>query len=503
MTLTSILPATIRLNPNKKAIHCQGQEFTYEQFGRRVDKLSNALLKYGISKDNKVVILHKNCHYFLECYFGVMQIGAALVPLNHYLSSNDLAFILKDSEASLLIVHSSFSKKVHEAIKKLEQDIKVIWTEEDYEDFISSESSTFPSTDVEEDAIAQIYYTSGTTSRPKGVILSHRNVFSHAVCAIDELTLKDTDVWFHAAPMFHLADAWATWAITKVGGSHILVSDFDPKTVCNCIEEQKVTLTNLVPTMYYRLVNYPEVDKHDYSSLRILLSGGAPISPSLIKKIIEIFKCDYIQTYGLTETSPFLTMSILKDHLRSLPYEEQLRYKSTSGRRFKGIELKVVNEKGEEVDTDNKEVGEIIVRGDSISKGYWRLPQITKKVFKNGWLFTGDMAVIDDEGYVTIVDRKDDMIITGGENVYSIEVENILYTHPAVLEAAVIGIPDEEWGEIVKAIIVLKDGKRVTESDIIEFCKGRIARYKIPKLVEFQESLPKLGSGKICKKMLK
>jgi acyl-CoA synthetase (AMP-forming)/AMP-acid ligase II len=245
------------------------------------------------------------------------------------------------------------------------------------------------------------------------------------------------------------------------------------------------------------------VTKHDYSSLRVLLSGGAPIAPQLVRKIIETFKCDYIQTYGMTETSPFLTMSILKNHLCSLPYERQLVYKSTTGREFLGVNLKVVNEKGEEVNHDNKEVGEIIVKGDTISKGYWKLPQETKKAFKNGWLYTGDMAVIDQEGYVTIVDRKNDMIITGGENVFSIEVENILYTHPAVLEAAIIGIPDEEWGERVKAIIVLKEGEKATEEDIIEYCKGKIAKYKIPKSIDFSVSLPKLGSGKISKKILK
>ena len=259
----------------------------------------------------------------------------------------------------------------------------------------------------------------------------------------------------------------------------------------------------MVPTMYYRLVNYPKVDKYNYSSLRVLLSGGAPISPQLVKKIIETFECDYIQTYGMTETSPFLTMSILKDHLRSLPYEQQLKYKSTTGRKFLGIELKVVNEKGEEVKHDNREVGEIIVKGETITKGYWKLPHETAKVFKNGWLYTGDMAVIDQEGYVTIVDRKNDMIITGGENVYSIEVENVLYSHPSVLEVAVVGIPDEEWGEIVKAIVVLKAEEKVTEEDIINYCKERIADYKVPKSVDFTNSLPKLGSGKISKKALK
>jgi O-succinylbenzoate-CoA ligase len=503
MNLTDILAQTIRKYPKKKAVVCNEKEFTYKQFYNRVAKLANALLKFGISKNDKVAVLNKNCHYFLEIYFGVMQTGAVLVPLNHHLSANELSFILKDSETKLLIADNYFSNKVKDSINKINQKFKILYTEEDYENLLSSAESALPSVDVKDDDAAQIYYTSGTTGRSKGVVLSHRNVYSHAFYTIEELNLKDTDVWLHAAPLFHLADAWATWAITMVGGTHILVNDFKPKTVCKIIEKQKVSLTNLVPTMYYRLVNYPDIYKYDYSSLRVLLSGGAPISPNLIEKIIETFKCDYIQTYGMTETSPFLTMSILKDNLRNLSYKEQLKYKSTTGRRFIGVELKVINKYGNEVKPNNKEVGEIIVKGETITKGYWKLPQETKNAFKNGWLYTKDVAVIDSEGYLTIVDRKDDMIITGGENVYSIEVENVLYTHPAVLEAAVIGIPDEEWGEIVKAIIVLKEGKKVTEKEIIEFCKKRIAAYKVPKSVEFQECLPKLGSGKICKNILK
>jgi acyl-CoA synthetase (AMP-forming)/AMP-acid ligase II len=255
--------------------------------------------------------------------------------------------------------------------------------------------------------------------------------------------------------------------------------------------------------MYYRLVNYPKVTNYDYSSLRVLLSGGASISLDLICKIIEIFNCDYIQTYGMTETSPFLTMSILNNHLCSLPYNQQLKYKSTTGREFLGVKLKVVNNKGNEVKNNNIDFGEIIVKGDTVFNGYWKLPKETKKVFRNGWFYTGDMAVINEEGYVTIVDRKKDMIITGGENVFSIEVENILYSHPSVLDAAVIGVPDLEWGEIVKAFIVLKKEEHVTESEIIKYCKGKIANYKIPKSIVILENLPKLGSGKISKKILR
>jgi acyl-CoA synthetase (AMP-forming)/AMP-acid ligase II len=432
-----------------------------------------------------------------------MHTGAILVPLNHHLTSKELIFILQNSESKLLIFSNDFSKKVNDIKKEFGKEINIIKTGEKYEKFIENASPFLPKINIDEKDVAQLYYTSGTTGKSKGVMLSHKNVNIHAHNSIAELKLNEHDTWLHAAPLFHLADAWATWAITKVGGIHILCRNFNPETICKSIETEKVTITNMVPTMYYRLLNYPNVTKYDYSSLRVLLSGGAPTSLDLVCKIIETFNCDFIQTYGMTETSPFLTMSILKNHLCSLPYDQQLIYKSTTGREFLGVNLKVVNDKDEEVNHNNKEVGEIIVKGDTIFKRYWNLPHETNKVFKNGWFYTGDMAVINQEGYVTIVDRKNDMIITGGENVYSIEVENVLLEQPAVYEAAVIGIPDKEWGEKVIAIISLKKNEMVLEDDIIKFCKGRIANFKIPKSVVIVNNLPKLGSGKIAKRLLK
>jgi acyl-CoA synthetase (AMP-forming)/AMP-acid ligase II len=503
MNLTEILPKAVKSHSNKKAIVCKGKEFTYKQFYTRVAKLANVIQRLGISKNDKIAILHKNCHYFLECYFSTIHTGAILVPINHHISAIELAFILENSEVKLILTNNTFLEKIKDACERINKDLTIILTGRDYDDLLASAPSLLPLIDLDRENIAQIYYTSGTTGRAKGVMLSHKNVYVHATCTIEELNLTSNDVWLHAAPLFHLADAWATWAITMVGGIHVLQSDFEPKMICKNIQDQKVTLTNLIPTMYYRLVNYPKVHNFNYLSLRVLLSGGAPISPKLVKSIIETFKCDYIQTYGMTETSPFLTMSILKNHLCSLPYTEQLKYKSTTGRTFKGVKLKVINNAGKEIKYNNSDVGEIIVKGDTITPGYWKLPEDTQKAFKNGWFFTGDMAVINKEGYLTIVDRKKDMIITGGENVYSIEVENILYTHPSVLEAAVIGIPDEEWGENVIAFIVRKEGKKVTEDEIIKFCKTRLTSYKVPKFVIFLEDLPKLGSGKISKKKLK
>jgi acyl-CoA synthetase (AMP-forming)/AMP-acid ligase II len=514
MILTETLKKAVKFFPRKHAIVCGGNRWTYQEFFDRINRLSHYLKYLGVEWGYKVAILHPNCHYFLEAYYGIAQIGAISVPINYRLSPGEIAFILKDSESKVLIVDPMFWKAVDAIRGEVSTIKKILWTGEMEEDkgsidlnyemaLVQNDPHMLSDVHVTGEDVAQIYYTSGTTGRPKGVMLSHQNVMTHALGTIAELKLTDSDRWIHVAPLFHLADAWATWAITWVGGSHVLVREFDPKIVLETIEREGITITNLIPTTLNLMVNHPDVGKYDYRSLRALLSGGAPIAPEVVKKIVETFKCDYIQTYGMTETSPYLTLSILKDHLKKLSDGDQLRFKSKTGREFIGVELKVVNDRGEEIKPDEKEVGEIIVKGDIVTRGYWRLPDETRKAIKDGWLYTGDMAVIDEEGYVTIVDRKKDMILTGGENVYSTEVENILYIHPAILECAVIGVPDPKWGEAVKGIVVLKPGQRATEQEIIQFCKDRIAHYKAPKSIDFIDALPKTGSGKIQKRELR
>ncbi len=511
MILTETLNKALKLFPMKEAIVCGKERWTYREFGDRINRLSLCLKDLGVGKDDKVALLHPNCHYFLEAYYGITQIGAVSVPINYRLSPKEIAFILGDSESKILIADPMFQGQIDPIRAEMRHIKKIIWTGEEriekeprdlnYEKVLQEMNlRSLPEPNTTAEDVAQIYYTSGTTGRPKGVMLSHKNVSTHALGTVAELHLTDSDVWIHVAPLFHLADAWATWAITLVGGTHILVREFDSKTVFEAIEREKVTITNLIPTMLNLMVNHPEVKKYDYRSLRALLSGGAPIAPEVVRKIVDTFQCDYIQTYGMTETSPYLTLSILKEHLKKLPFEDQLRFKSKTGREFIGVQLKVVNDRGEEIKSDEKEVGEIIVKGDIVTKGYWKLPEETKKSIKDGWLYTGDMAVMDEEGYVTIVDRKKDMILTGGENVYSTEVENILYIHPAILECAVVGIPDQKWGEAVKGIVVLKPGQKATEQEIIQFCKEKMAHYKAPKSIDFIDALPRTGSGKIHKK---
>ncbi|MFC1883506.1 long-chain-fatty-acid--CoA ligase [Thermodesulfobacteriota bacterium] len=514
MNIPFILEKVLSLYEDREAVVCSGRRFSYGGFGKRIFSLARFLKTLGLGRGDRIAILHRNAHEYLEVYFAAAQVGATLNPLNYRLSAGELDFILKDSGAGILIAEDTFSESV-EALKGLKSNIsQVIWTGAGdvtdafeslrYEDALAGESPEFLSPpDIKDEDTAHLYYTSGTTGRPKGVMLSHKNVSTHALAAIAELKLSDQDNWIHVAPLFHLADAWATFAITWAGGKHVVVPEFEPMEVLFSIQEERVSITNMIPTMLNMLVNTPGVEKYDLSSLRAILSGGAPIAPEVVKKIMETFKCDYIQTYGMTETSPYLTVSILKENLTGLPPEEQFVFKAKTGRPFMGVLLKVARDDGTEVMPDEKEVGEIIVKGDIVTEGYWNRPEETTKAIRDGWLHTGDMAVVDREGYVNIVDRKKDMIITGGENVYSVEVENTLYTHPAVLEAAVIGVPDPKWGEAVKAFVVLKPGQEATEDEIIKHCKDRIARYKAPKSVAFIDELPKTGSGKIFKKGLK
>jgi fatty-acyl-CoA synthase len=513
MPLNELLPKAVKLYPRREAVVCGDVRLNYREFGDRVWRLCNGLVSLGLQSNDRLAILHENCHVFLEAYFAGAHLGLILVPLNFRLSPKELAMTLNDSGSRTLIAQDAFKDKV-EALSTLAPGLeRVIWSkkrqeenpgEADYETLLRRhEPKAPPELPIKDDDVAHLYYTSGTTGRPKGVMLTQKNVKSHALGTIAELHLTDRDHWFHVAPLFHLADAWATFAITWAGGKHVIIPSFDPLSVLRTIQQEKITLTNLIPTMLNMMVNHPQAADFDYSSLRVILSGGAPIAPEVVRKIIETFKCDYIQTYGMTETSPYLTMSILKQHLKDLPWEKQLSFKASTGREFINVSLKVVDEQGREVARDDKQVGEIIVKGDIVTPGYWNLPNETNKAIQDGWLHTGDLAVVNEEEYVTIVDRKKDMIITGGENVYSTEVENVLYTHPAVLEAAVIGVPDPKWGEAVRACVVLKPEKAATEQEIISYCKENLAHYKAPKSVAFLGALPRTGSGKIYKKGLR
>ena len=495
---------------NKEAIVCNDRRFTYEEFDSRVARLAGYLQKQGIRKGDVVSILHYNCHCYLEAYFAAALSGAILNSINVRLSPREIKYILQDSESKLLITNQRYA----EQLRKVDYAFgSIIWTGTDlpkalpgkyYEDIIDGGAfDDFIPVSVHKHDVAHLYYTSGTTGKPKGVPLSHENVTIHSLWAIEEFDISERDNWLHAAPMFHLADAWASFALTYAGAQHTMLNDFREQEAFTAIEKEQVTISNMIPTMLNMLIHYNGIEKYDLAGLRVILSGGAPIAPQLVREIMEKFGCDYIQTYGMTETCPYLTISKLHDHLQRLPFEDQLHYKAKTGRPFAGVRMRVVTDNGNDVTPNGEDVGEIIVKGDTVTSGYWNLPEETGKTIVDGWLHTGDMATIDGEGYVNIVDRKKDIIITGGENVYSTEVEYVIYEHPAVLEVAVVGIPDKKWGEVVKAFVVLKGEITASEEEIICFVKERIASFKAPKAVAFIDALPKTGSGKITKRALR
>jgi len=516
MNIWTILDKAAKLYAHDIAIIDRGQSYTYAKFRDRSLNLAAFFHDQGVRPADRIAAMEVNSVEFMEAYYAAAAIGAILTPINHRLSPKDLSYILTDSGSKWIIASTTFEKIIRDALESSTSNVNgIVWigeqsastpkeiTHVNYAQASKWNHANFKLPRVDLDDVAHLYYTSGTTGEPKGVPLTHRNVVTHSECAVHELELTSDDIWGHIAPMFHLADAWAVFAITMVGGRHIMLDRFEAAAAMQIIEREKITISNLVPTMLNLMTSHKDIESFDFGSLKVILSGGAPIAKEVVRKIMKFFGCNYIQTYGMTETSPYLLLGILPDHLEALPFNERLNFKAKTGRRFKAVQLKVVDEYGTQVATDGKQAGEIWVRGETITKGYWNKPEATAEAFCDGWLKTGDLAVIDNELFVNIVDRKKDMILTGGENVYSTEVESTLYENEAVLEAAVFGLPDKTWGETVTAAVVLKNNQQISKDALINFCKKRLTSYKAPKQIFFIKELPKTGSGKISKKILK
>ena len=497
--------------PEREALVDGNRRFKYRELVVRIRRLAMQLAKLGVTKGTVVSIIAANGVEFFETYYACAILGAILNPINTRLSTGEIAQILSDAGSSTLILSARRSESVADFCKANpalelviffggEPEVLPPLMSFNYDSLLKlGEQYTLDAFATTASDLAQIYYTSGTTGKPKGVMLTHQNIVTHAISAIAELQLSTSDVWLHAAPMFHLADAWATFAITAVGGKHVMLPVFDASNALRLIQEEAVSITNVIPTMVIAMLKNEQITKYEYKSLRLLLTGGAPISSELVKKLIDVFKCEYVQTYGLTETSPYLTFSLPSSSNKAASIDEYIAERSRTGRPFMPVELKVVHPDGTPVAPNDKEVGEIIVRGPTITPGYWKQPEATAEAFSNGWFHTGDLAVMNGNGSINIVDRKKDVILTGGETVYSIEVENVLYTHPAVQECAVVGIPHTLWGESLNAAIVKRTATEVTEAELIEYVREKIAHYKAPRQIFFLDELPKTGSGKIWK----
>jgi fatty-acyl-CoA synthase len=499
--------------PNKIGIICGEQQLTYSEFAERAAKLGGALRELGIQPGDRVAYLSGNCHRLLEAYYGVLEAGAVLLPLNIRLNPQELAFILNDSGAKALLFQEMFAPMVEgfrgqltsvERHVALDHSPKADWVEErNYEDLLAAAKPHQANImQVDENSLAELFYTSGTSANPKGVMLTHRNIYLHALNVALIFNTGSQTVELHTIPLFH-ANGWGVaHSLTLMGGTHVMVGKFDPPEVFRLIQEHKVQACSLVPTMATALVNCPERGKYDLSSLQRITLGGAAASPTLVREVEENIGCICFSGYGLTETCPVLTTAQIK---AGVEWQGNRRYEgqASTGYPLPGVEIRVVDSEDRDVPHDGQSIGEIVARSDGVMDGYWKQPEATAAVMRNGWFHTGDMATIDEHGYVLIVDRKKDIIVSGGENISSLELEKALLAHPAVYEAAVIPVPDERWGEVPKALVVLKPGEQLTESGLLEFCRERIAHYKCPRSVEFFETLPKTGTGKILKKDLR
>jgi len=492
---------------------CGNERFTYGQFADRAARLGGGLKNAGVQPGDRVAFLSMNCHRLLEAYYGVLEAGAVLLPLNVRLAPQELAYILNDSGAKVLFLEREFLSLVDsfrrelstvESFFILDGPSQANWLSPDsYEDLLAAASPCQTDImEIDEDAVAELFYTSGTSANPKGVMLTHRNVYLHAlhVCLTFDPTRDFAQL--HTIPLFH-ANGWGVAHILAlIGGKHVILRRFDCGQIFKLIEQERIYTLCLVPAMAIALVNSPDRQKHDLSSLERVIIGGAASSPTLVREVEEKLGVNCISGYGLTETSPVLTHSFIK---HGVSFEGEQRYvrQAMTGFADAGIEIRVVDDRDTEVPHDGTTVGEIVTRSDGVMKGYWNQPEATAEALRGGWFHTGDMATMDQDGYLLIVDRKKDIIVSGGENISSLEVEKTIVAHPAVMEAGVIPVPDEKWGEVPMALVVLKPGAEASESELIEFCRSRLAHYKCPHSVEFRESLPKTGTGKILKKDLR
>ena len=477
------------------------RQFTYAELGQRAERLATGLTKLGIAAGDRVAYLSYNNHQLLEGYFGVIQANAILMPLNIRLSESELAAILRHSGAIMVIFEDDFADTVR-VLQRTCSEVEHWVAHEQVVDLGCPQRADIFSYD--EMAIAELFYTSGSTGAPKGVTLSHRTLYLHALSVALEYRDPELMVDLHTIPLYH-ANGWGhPQASTMMGIKQVMVRRFEPTEVFRLVQGHKATNMCVVPTMANALINSSDRTKWDLSSLKTMNIGGASSSPELVERVERAFPgCECMGGYGLTETSPVITMVQPLDAV-ALNDQERHAHLALTGRAVVGATIRVVDANLRDVPRDRKAIGEVIVMGDQVMDGYFGDPDATRAAMSGPWLHTGDMAVWDEDGYIQIVDRKKQIIISGGENISSLEVEAAIFTHPAVLECVVVAAPDPEWGEVPAAIVVLKTNHSLTDEALLGFLRTRLSRFKLPRIIEFSDTpLPKTGTGKIRKNELR
>lgn len=486
---------------DKPALIFEGQKISFRQLNARVNRLARALLSLGARQGDKIGILFYNSPEFVETFLAATKIGAVAVPLNFRFVGRELSYILNHSDSRFVFLGADFLETIwgiHENLGQVEEYIvsgdSSSPSMSRYEALLGKEADEEPGVRIQEEDDAAILYTSGTTGKPKGAVITHRNIIWNEINYIIDKDLRVSDVALLVSPMFHAGGLNNMLTHIFLGSTLVLHRQFNPQAVMEDIEKEKITvLQTMAPTMYNMILQLPDLHRYNVSSVRSVMSGGAILPVETKRKIRELFPGAGIQdSYGLTEVTSTGT---------ALKPEFALQKIACVGKPFFTLDVRLVEEKGEEVAPG--QVGEILLRGPNVMKEYYKDPSATEKTLRGGWLHTGDLARKDEEGFLYIVDRKKDMIISGAENIYPREIEEVLYTHSKILEAAVIGVPDAVWGESVKAVVVLKPGEKMTAEEIIDLCKANLASYKKPRSVDFVAELPKTTSGKIAKTILR
>ena len=498
LTPLDFLARARRLYGPLEAVVDGDHRLTYEEFAARCHRLAHLLTRdLGCRAGDRVAYLCGNTVELLEAYYGVLLAGAVLVPLNIRLAPAELQTCLDDAGARVLAAHPSFDDVELAVAQRIRLD-------GDYDAaLVAQPAEPADPGPIDEDGVCELFYTSGSTGAPKGVMLTHRNLHTHAVDSALTMAAHHRDVVLHTIPLFHV-NGWGTphW-VTVLGGRHVMLERFDPDAVLALIEAERVTRLHLVPTMGTALLEQPSLAERDLSSLASVTVGGAPPGPDLLARLEDAFGCEVVCGYGLTETAPQLTKAFTTRAHDGLAVDEQRRRRATTGHPNVGVDLRVLDDADREVPADGATVGEICVRSNHVMAGYWNRPAETDEALRGGWFRTGDLATVDREGYVTIVDRRKDIIVSGGENISSVQVEVALVSHPAVLEAAVVGMPDERWGEVPRAFVALRPGQSAGEEELIAWVRERLAGFKTPKRIDVLPELPKSGTGKILKTRLR
>lgn len=510
MTVGEMLTRGARKFPQKPAVICGDNRFSYRQFNQRVNQVAQALLARGLRKGDRLGVLTENCHQFLDLYFVAAKTGAIFCPFNNLLTERETEELAAYADPRYLFFSQANADKVKALAPRLNgleglfcfQEIG--WEgAESYQALLASGSPDEPLCAVDPQDVMSIYFTSGTTGQPKGAMRSHHHLVTTATTGVIENRIGYDERVLVVTPMYHVSFEDNIGRCFLVPNTTVIYpGHFDPAGVLAVMEKERITCCLLVPTMINALVHSPAMENADLSSLRRIFYVGAPMPVELLKKSIKTFGrfgCGFCQQYGATETGPLSTILPPEDHVLDGP-PEQVKRLASAGRPVLDYEVRVVN-RGR--DAAPGEDGEIILRSEAMMQGYWRMPEATAERIREGWLYTGDIGHFDEAGYLYIIDRKNDLIISGGKNIYPREVEEVLYQHPAVLEATVVGVPDDYWGEAVKAVVVPHPGAQVTEREIIEFCAQHLAGYKKPKTVEFWEDLPKSASGKLLKRKVR